>query len=167
MWSSRVSTLQSVVGIGCKPFTRIVPGTGVPRRRQSLPPVMTTGTTGSPVAMARRNAPFLKGSSVPSWLRLPSGATIVLSNPAERALGLAVLQLAEALDRVVVDYRPNHLTSYLFELASRYSEFFETCPVLKAESDSLRTSRLLLCDLTARTIARGLELLGIDVVEQM
>jgi len=115
---------------------------------------------------ARVRSIFSRGDVDIEQLRT-SDAPIELSNPAERALGLAVLQLAEALDRVVVDYRPNHLTSYLFELASRYSEFFETCPVLKAESDNLRTSRLLLCDLTARTIARGLELLGIDVVEQM
>jgi arginyl-tRNA synthetase len=59
------------------------------------------------------------------------------------------------------------MTSYLFELANKYSTFFENCPVLKAETDELRTSRLMLCDLTARAIKQGLELLGIDVVEQM
>jgi arginyl-tRNA synthetase len=93
--------------------------------------------------------------------------SFLLGTPQERALGIALLQFAESLDRVVADYRPNHLTAYLFELASRYSEFFENCPVLRAESDELRTSRLLLCDLTARTIKRGLNLLGIDVVERM
>ena len=91
----------------------------------------------------------------------------MLGTPQERALGIALLQFAESLDRVVADYRPNHLTAYLFELASRYSDFFENCPVLRAESDELRTSRLLLCDLTARTIKRGLNLLGIEVVERM
>ena len=89
------------------------------------------------------------------------------TTPQERALAVALLQFAEALDRVVADYRPNHLTAYLFELASRYSDFFENCPVLKAETDELRTSRLLLCDLTARTLERGLNLLGIEVVERM
>jgi len=59
------------------------------------------------------------------------------------------------------------LTSYLFDLANRYSTFFEQCHVLRAESDELRQSRLLLCDLTARTIQKGLELLGIKVVEKM
>lgn len=92
---------------------------------------------------------------------------IQLHTPAERALAVALLQFAEALDRVVADYRPNHLTAYLFELASRYSDFFESCPVLRADDDRQRTSRLLLCDLTARTIARGLALLGIEVVERM
>ena len=92
---------------------------------------------------------------------------ILLTTPQERALGVALLQFPEALDRVVADYRPNHLTAYLFELASRYSDFFENCPVLKAETEELRTSRLLLCNLTARTIQRGLNLLGIEVVERM
>ena len=65
------------------------------------------------------------------------------------------------------DYRPNQLTAYLFDLANRYSTFFEQCHVLRAPSDELRQSRLLLCDLTARTIQKGLELLGIEVVEKM
>ncbi len=92
---------------------------------------------------------------------------ISLAAPQERALAVALLQFSEALDRVVADYRPNHLTAYLFELATRYSDFFENCPVLRAENDDLRASRLLLCDLTARTIERGLNLLGIEVVERM
>ena len=91
----------------------------------------------------------------------------MLATPAERALGVEILRFAEALDAVLADYRPNQLTTYLFELANRYSTFFDQCPVLKAETAELRTSRLLLCDLTARTLKQGLELLGIDVVEQM
>jgi arginyl-tRNA synthetase len=55
----------------------------------------------------------------------------------------------------------------LFDLAKTYSTFFENCPVLRAETDELKTSRLLLCDLTARTIKLGLDLLGIQVVERM
>jgi arginyl-tRNA synthetase len=82
-------------------------------------------------------------------------------------LALSLLQFAECLDRVVADYRPNHLTAYLFDLATHYSNFFENCPVLRAESEELKSSRLLLCDLTARTLAMGLNLLGIEVVERM
>jgi arginyl-tRNA synthetase len=96
-----------------------------------------------------------------------SASAILLTTPEERALALALLQFSESLERVAADYRPNFLTGYLFELASRYSDFFEHCPVLKAESDELRTSRLLLCDLTARTLERGLNLLGIETVERM
>jgi len=96
-----------------------------------------------------------------------SGANIELSNPAERAMGTQLLRLSEALADTEADYMPHHLTDYLFVLARCYSAFFENCPVLKAETDSLRDSRLLLCDLTARTIRLGLELLGIRVVESM
>ena len=92
---------------------------------------------------------------------------ITVGHPGERALAMALLQLSEALDRVVEDCRPNHLTDYLFDLASRYATFFENCPVLKAETTELRASRLALCDLTARTIGRGLELLGIETVQRM
>ena len=95
------------------------------------------------------------------------GAALRLVAPQERALGLALLQFSEALSRVAADYRPNHLTTYLFDLASKYSSFFENCPVLKADDTATRDSRLLLCDLTARTLARGLELLGIETVERM
>jgi arginyl-tRNA synthetase len=115
---------------------------------------------------ARVRSIFEKGEVDISQLR-KSGGTILLGTPSERALGMALLQFSEAVDRVVSDYRPNHLTTYLFELASRYSEFFENCPVLKAENDLLRVSRLLLCDLAARTIKMGLTLLGIDIVERM
>jgi arginyl-tRNA synthetase len=96
-----------------------------------------------------------------------SGAEVVLSTPAERALGLELLRFGEALDLAAADYTPNQLTAYLFDLANRYSAFYEKSPVLKAETEALRQSRLLLCDLTARTIRQGLELLGIAVVERM
>jgi arginyl-tRNA synthetase len=92
---------------------------------------------------------------------------MTLGQPAERALGLELLRFSEAIDFTLADYRPNQLTSYLFDLANRFSTFFEECPVLKAESTDVRNSRLLLCDLTARTIKQGLELLGIDVVDKM
>ena len=117
-------------------------------------------------AYARVRSIFAKGNVDVDRLRA-SGAPIVLSSPAERALGLELLRFAEALDLTVADYRPNQLTSYLFDLANRYSTFFEQCPVLWAKTDELRQSRLLLCDLTARTIQKGLELLGIRVVEKM
>jgi arginyl-tRNA synthetase len=96
------------------------------------------------------------------------GATgIQLDAPEERALGMALLRFAEALDKVAEDYRPNHLTAYLFELASAYASFFQNCPVIKADTPESRTSRLALCALTARTLEVGLGLLGIECVERM
>jgi arginyl-tRNA synthetase len=112
---------------------------------------------------ARVRSIFAKaGVSAPS-----ASSRVILSSPHERALAVALLRFPEALDRVAADYRPNHLTAYLFELATQYSSFFENCPVLRAETEELRASRLTLCDLTARTLATGLNLLGIEVVERM
>jgi arginyl-tRNA synthetase len=117
-------------------------------------------------AYARVRSIFSKGNVDVEALRA-SGAPILLDSPAERALGLELLRFSEALELAVADYRPNQLTAYLFDLANRYSTFFEQCHVLRAKTDALRQSRLLLCDLTARTIQKGLELLGINVVEKM
>ena len=117
-------------------------------------------------AYARVRSIFAKGRVDVDALRV-SGAPLVLVTSAERALGLELLRFAESLELAAADYRPNQLTTYLFELANRYSTFFEQCPVLKAETPELRQSRLLLCDLTARTIQKGLDLLGIRVVEKM
>jgi arginyl-tRNA synthetase len=92
---------------------------------------------------------------------------ITITHPAERSLAIACLQFCEAIDLVLADYRPNQLTNYLFELANRFSTFFENCPVLKAETSELLRSRLLLCDLTAKVLRQGLALLGIEVVDRM
>jgi len=90
-----------------------------------------------------------------------------LSDPAELDLAKYLLRYAEAIQAAVADYRPNYLTSYLYELAQKFSTFYTNCPVLVAGPDK-RPTRLLLCDLTARIIKHGLsELLGIEVVEQM
>ncbi len=90
-----------------------------------------------------------------------------LSEPAELDLAKYLVRYGEALQAAVADYRPNYMTTYLYELAQKFSAFYTNCPVLKAEGDK-RPTRLLLCDLTAKTIRHGLsELLGIEVVEQM
>jgi arginyl-tRNA synthetase len=78
-----------------------------------------------------------------------------------------LLRFPEALAAAAADYRPNLITAYLWDLAKAFSGFFENCPVLKAETPELRQGRLLLCDLTARTIQRGLDLLGIRTIERM
>jgi arginyl-tRNA synthetase len=115
---------------------------------------------------ARVQGIFLRGNVDPNVLR-HSDARIQLQLPDERALGLKLLGFGEAIDEVLVDYRPNALTSYLFDLTQTFFTFYENCPVLKAETAEVRDSRLLLCDLTARMIKQGLELLGIRVVDRM
>ncbi len=118
-------------------------------------------------AYARVQSIFRRGNVQIETLR-SAGLPIALGHAAERGLAVEILRFAEALEDVVADYRPNLLTAYLFDqLARQFSTFFEQCPVLKAETPELRRSRLLLCDLTARTIQKGLDLLGIGVVEKM
>ncbi|MEO0529099.1 MAG: arginine--tRNA ligase [Planctomycetota bacterium] len=117
-------------------------------------------------SVARVESIFTKGGVTPDEVRA-SGVTIQLTEPAERALGLELLRFAEALDRVATEYRPHYLTGYLFDVAQRFAEFFEKCPVLKADDEATKSSRLLLCDLVARTLEAGLELLGIETVERM
>ena len=94
-------------------------------------------------------------------------ATISLGHASERALALWLLQYDSAVWDALERYSPHRLCTYLYELSTRYTSFYEHCPVLKAESDELRLSRLALCDLTARTLADGLALLGISSPEQM
>lgn len=92
---------------------------------------------------------------------------MVLVNDAEKALCLKLSQFSNVLESVAVNLEPHRLCNYLFELASTFSGFFEACPVIKAETYDSRITRLLLCDLTARTIQQGLQLLGIKVLEKM
>lgn len=82
-------------------------------------------------------------------------------------LALQLVRFGEALHDVAAEYRPNVLTQYLFETANRFSTFFDECPVLKETDESIRNSRLLLCDWTARVMKEGLDLLGIRVAEKM
>ena len=82
------------------------------------------------------------------------------------ALAKHLLTFGLTLAAVIEEYRPNFLCNYLYDIAGRFTSFYEACPVLKAEPD-VRASRLALCDLTARVLKQGLEILGIEVVEQM
>jgi arginyl-tRNA synthetase len=92
---------------------------------------------------------------------------VSITESSELDLAKHLIRYGEAIEAAVADYRPNYLTSYLYELAQKFSVFYTNCPVLDAEPDK-RPTRLLLCDLTAKTIKHGLsELLGIEVVEQM
>ncbi len=91
---------------------------------------------------------------------------IILATPAERALAVKALQLAETIETVSVECLPNLLCGYLFDLANAFMSFYESCPVLPADEPT-RTSRLMLCKLTANVTSCGLGLLGIDTLEQM
>ncbi|MGA0367100.1 MAG: arginine--tRNA ligase [Ilumatobacteraceae bacterium] len=86
--------------------------------------------------------------------------------PQERALALAVLGFDSAVADTLEKYSPHRLCTYLYDLATSFTSFYEHCPVLKAD-EATRLSRLVMCDVTARVMATGLDLLGIDAPEQM
>ena len=93
--------------------------------------------------------------------------SISLTEPSELDLAKHLIRYGEAVSSSAGDYRPNYLTAYLYDLAQKFSSFYNDCPVLDASADK-RPTRLLLCDLTAKTIEHGLHnLLGIEVIEQM
>ncbi|HEX6135971.1 MAG TPA: arginine--tRNA ligase [Longimicrobiales bacterium] len=91
---------------------------------------------------------------------------VALGHAAERDLALELLGFHGVLDDAAASLEFHRLAAYLYGLATRFSSFYEQCPVLRADAGT-RASRLVLCDVTARTLALGLGLLGIDVPEQM
>ena len=125
------------------------------------------------LAMDGNTAPYLQNAYVRirsifrrGGIEADPSAKILISEPAERILAIKLLQYAETVPVVLEDFRPNILANYLYELANTYHSFYEACPVLKAEP-VLRASRLLLSEITARTLAHGLSLLGIRCPEKM
>jgi arginyl-tRNA synthetase len=96
----------------------------------------------------------------------PSSATFALTSEAERDLALGLLAFPEAFDAAMAARQPHRLSGYLFDLAQRFTTFYEACPVLSV-AEPTRTERLALCELTSRTLALGLSLLGIEAPDQM
>jgi len=96
-----------------------------------------------------------------------SQAKIVLDHEKEKDLGNKLAQFGEILSRVIDKGQPHVLCGYLYELAGAFSSFYEACPVLAADNDEQKHSRLLLSQLTASTLQKGLNLLGIETLERM
>lgn len=93
---------------------------------------------------------------------------LMLEKSSERALALKLLQFNETLEQLARDCFPHLLCTYLYELASDTMSFYEHCPILKeGVEEQTRASRLMLCQLVARTLKSGLDLLGIEVMERM
>ncbi|MFJ3983752.1 arginine--tRNA ligase [Streptomyces fungicidicus] len=86
---------------------------------------------------------------------------------AERALGLHLDAFGDTVFEAAAEYAPHKLAAYLYQLASLYTSFYDKCPVLKADSPEQVENRLFLCDLTARTLHRGMALLGIRTPERL
>ena len=120
-------------------------------------------------AYARIRSIFRKGgleTTGPVHTKAPEPPTVVLAATEEIILAKHLLNFGLVLEAVAEEYRPNFLCNYLYDLAGHFARFYENCPVLKAEP-AQRASRLILCDLTARVLKLGLEVLGIEVLEQM
>ncbi|MBW4509544.1 MAG: arginine--tRNA ligase [Scytonematopsis contorta HA4267-MV1] len=100
------------------------------------------------------------------FANLGADVKIMLREEAEFTLAKHILQLGEVIATVEQELLPNRLCEYLYDLSQKFNQFFENCPVLQSE-EPVRTSRLALSDLTARTLKLGLSLLGIQVLERM
>lgn len=92
---------------------------------------------------------------------------LVLEADAELALARYLLQLGDVVREVEADLLPSRLCEYIFELSSKFNQFYESCPVLAAESTEIRRSRLALCSLSASVLRLSLGLLGIETLERL
>lgn len=96
-----------------------------------------------------------------------AGKEILIAAQEEHILSVELLKLNDVVKQVADTLEPHRLCTYLYNLASCFHQFYEKCPVLKADDEKVRDSRLALCALTAKTLKTGLNLLGIDVVSRM
>src|SRR5690606_8185990 len=92
---------------------------------------------------------------------------VLVAEPAERALVLELFDLAAAVEASAAGLQPHRLCTYLYELASKFTAFYEACPVLRASTEEQRDSRLALCEQTRRSLSLGLSLLGMAAPERM
>ena len=98
---------------------------------------------------------------------LPSAHPELELADAERTLGLHLDAFGSTVFEAAAEYAPHKLAAYLYQLASLYTSFYDKCPVLKAETPAQVENRLFLCDLTARTLHKGMALLGIRTPEKL
>jgi arginyl-tRNA synthetase len=150
-----------VVGLGAVKYNDLS------RDRQTL----VTFTFDKALSLTGNTAPYLQYAyaRIRSILRKaesPPGELGQALEPVERELVKRLLWFPAAVERVAVELRPHTLADYLYELADAFSTFYNEHPVLKAEP-AVRASRLALCQLVARTLQTGLDLLGIEVLERM
>lgn len=159
-------TVARVVGIGAIKYADLLPNRQSDYVFSWDKMLALNGNTGPYLqyAYARVRSIFRKaGTEAESLMR---DATLRLEAPEELGLARHLLNFGLVLEAAAEEYRPNFLCNYLFELAGHFARFYENCPVLKAEG-SERATRLILCELTGRVLKQGLDLLGIEVLEQM
>lgn len=115
-------------------------------------------------AYVRIQSIFRKGEIDPATI---DSAAITITHPAEKALLLKVVQFPQVVKGVAESLEPHRMCTYLYELASLYHQFNHHCPVLSAEDDGIKQSRLAISKLTGEVLQTGLDLLGIQTVEHM
>jgi arginyl-tRNA synthetase len=164
----QIRAIGSVVGIGAVKYADLCQNRTSDYRYDPAKMLATDGNTATYMqyAYARAHGIFRRGGIAIDTLRA-SSATIMIVEPAERTLAIQLLRFSEAIDAAMMEFFPHLLTAYLWDLAKAYNQFFEQCPVLAAESEAIRDSRLLLVDRVARTLQITLDLLGIGVAERM
>jgi arginyl-tRNA synthetase len=99
--------------------------------------------------------------------RALAAAPVIITEDREAQLAARLLQFEETLTVVAREGTPHVMCAYLYDLAGLFSGFYEHCPILSAESEETRNSRLKLAQLTAKTLKTGLDTLGIETVERM
>ena len=127
------------------------------------------GNTGPYLQMqyTRIQSIYRKGNITRAQVAAASPA-LIIDHPDEAALAKKLLQFSAVIDAVARDLKPHHLTTYLYELCGSFARFFESCPVLKAPTEALKMSRLLLCHHLATVLQIGLQdLLGMEVLDEM
>ena len=161
------SEIARVVGLGAVKYSDLLPNRQSDYTFSWDKMLALNGNTAPYLqyAYARVRSIFRKGGvAIGDW-RLAIG-DLKIGAPEEIILAKHLLNFGLVLEAVAEESRPNFLCNYLYELAGHYARFYEACPVLKAEG-AQRATRLVLCDLTGSLLKQGLELLGIEVLEQM
>jgi arginyl-tRNA synthetase len=161
------STLAAQIGIGAVKYAdlandRIKDYVFEPERMVSV-----QGRTGPYLQYAHARIRSIFRTGAESGVMLKPKTIITLVEPTERKLALELLDFGSAVLEAGEALHPHRLCGYLYDLATAYSVFYEACSVLKAPDEATRDSRLALCELTARVLARGLGLLGIAAPERM
>jgi arginyl-tRNA synthetase len=126
--------------------------------------VATTGNTGPYLQYAHARVSGILRKAEAEGIAHSTVRT--LTEPAEHTVAVMLSRFGEAVDEVAESLQPHKLCSYLFDLATALSVFYEQCPVLKSEGD-IRASRLALCEATQKVLAKGLGLLGIEAPQRM
>ncbi len=158
------SRLASVIGIGAVKYADLSVSHDSEYTFDFDRMLSLTGNTGPYLQYAAaRIRSILRKASEGGW----SPGEVVVTEEAERALALALLGFGDVVVQVGDLLEPHRLCGYLFELAQTFTTFYEHCPVLRADDDVTRASRLALCSTTLDVLAQGLALLGITTPDQM